>query len=425
MAKTGIRVTLEDSAIGINRPDESISMIIADAPAISTTFLQNKAYMLTSLTDASNLGITSEWEEGQLKTSGSRLYTLISDFYTTASAGTKCWIMGTTFEYGTSGSLASAEFYAGKVTDAVMQTVENGYATRPRILIIGKGEKAAAKTAYEGSAINNSTDVADITALQSFLNDMFDNNSIRMVAYYDGAYLQPNAGAFDPTKLSDATGLNAPNVGYVITDIHGYGLASVGHVGGLSAARAIQSSVGNVSLGAVSQKAYFTNVSNTSGMVIYSSGTNVAKMNNPKNDIIGEKGYTFLRTRPMVTGLFYNDGSTCNLTTNALSKIEIVRVGNAVCDDAQAYLTQFLNVNIPVENGGTVLSSFKSTMESDFYLRYITPRLNAGQASGIEVTFNEKDGNYVASKAIECTVRILPSPAMEEGYVRVFFVSSL
>ena len=425
MAKTGIYVSLSDSQIGNNQSDESIAMIFADAPAISSTFLQDKAYMITGLQDAAALGITQEWETGQLDTSKSRLYTHIADFYANAGSGTKLWICGTTFTYGASGSLSQASFYSGKVADAVMQTVENGYALRPRIFILCKGEKAAASTKYTSRALNCDYDLTDIAAFQTFLEDMSNDNSIRMCGIYDGAFLNPATTPIDVTNLTDASGLNAPLVGYNITDIHGYGISSTGHVGGILSGRNIQASIGNVSLGSTVQKAYFTNVKNTTGSIIYQSGTPVSQLNNAKNDIIGEKGYVFLRTRPMITGLFYNDGSTCNLSTNALSKLEMVRVGNAVCDDAQQFLTLYLNVNIPVESDGTILASYKSSMSSDFYSRYIQPRLNAGQASDIRVTFSEKDGNYVQSKAIQCTVEILPSPAMEQGYVNVFYVSSL
>lgn len=425
MAKTGIYVSLSDSQIGNNRSDESIAMIFADAPAISSTFLQDKAYMITGLQDAAALGITQEWETDQLDTSKSRLYTHIADFYANAGSGTKLWICGTTFTYGESGSLSQASFYSGKVADAVMQTVENGYALRPRIFILCKGEKAAASTKYTSSALNCDYDLTDIAAFQTFLEDMSNDNSIRMCGIYDGAFLNPATTPIDVTNLTDASGLNAPLVGYNITDIHGYGISSTGHVGGILSGRNIQASIGNVSLGSTVQKAYFTNVKNTTGSITYQSGTPVSQLNNAKNDIIGEKGYVFLRTRPMITGLFYNDGSTCNLSTNALSKLEMVRVGNAVCDDAQQFLTLYLNVNIPVESDGTILASYKSSMSSDFYSRYIQPRLNAGQASDIRVTFSEKDGNYVQSKAIQCTVEILPSPAMEQGYVNVFYVSSL
>lgn len=425
MAKTGIYVSLSDSQIGNNQGDESIAMIFADAPAISSTFLQDKAYMITGLQDAAALGITQEWETGQLSSSGSRLYTHIADFYANAGSGTKLWICGTTFTYGASGSLSQASFYSGKVADAVMQTVENGYALRPRIFILCKGEKAAASTKYTSSALNCDYDLTDIAAFQTFLEDMSNDNSIRMCGIYDGAFLNPATTPIDVTKLTDASGINAPLVGYNITDIHGYGISSTGHVGGILSGRNIQASIGNVSLGSTVQKAYFTNVKNTTGSITYQSGTPVSQLNNAKNDIIGEKGYVFLRTRPMITGLFYNDGSTCNLSTNALSKLEMVRVGNAVCDDAQQFLTLYLNVNIPVESDGTILASYKSSMSSDFYSRYIQPRLNAGQASDIRVTFSEKDGNYVQSKAIQCTVEILPSPAMEQGYVNVFYVSSL
>lgn len=425
MAKTGIYVSLSDSQIGNNQSDESIAMIFADAPAISGTFLQDKAYMITGLQDAAALGITQEWETGQLNTSKSRLYTHIADFYASAGSGTKLWICGTTFTYGASGSLSQASFYSGKVADAVMQTVENGYALRPRIFILCKGEKAAASTEYTSNALNCDYDLTDIAAFQTFLEGMSNDNSIRMCGIYDGAFLNPATTPIDVTDLTDASGLNAPLVGYNITDIHGYGISSTGHVGGILSGRNIQASIGNVSLGSTVQKAYFTNVKHTTEAITYQSGTPVSQLNNAKNDIIGEKGYVFLRTRPMITGLFYNDGSTCNLSTNALSKLEMVRVGNAVCDDAQQFLTLYLNVNIPVESDGTILASYKSSMSSDFYSRYIQPRLNAGQASDIRVTFSEKDGNYVQSKAIQCTVEILPSPAMEQGYVNVFYVSSL
>jgi len=296
MAKTGVYVSLSDSQIGNNQSDESIAMIFADAPAISSTFLQDKAYMITGLQDAAALGITQEWETGQLDISKSRLYTHIADFYANAGSGTKLWICGTTFTYGASGSLSQASFYSGKVADAVMQTVENGYALRPRIFILCKGEKAAASTKYTGDALNCDYDLRDIAAFQTFLEDMSNDNSIRMCGIYDGAFLNPKTTSIDVTKLTDASGINAPLVGYNITDIHGYGVSSTGHVGGILSGRNIQASIGNVSLGSTVQKAYFTNVQNTTGTITYQSGTPVSQLNNAKNDIIGEKGYVFLRT---------------------------------------------------------------------------------------------------------------------------------
>ena len=124
-------------------------------------------------------------------------------------------------------------------------------------------------------------------------------------------------------------------------------------------------------------------------------------------------------------GLYYNDGSTCNATTMALNKIERVAVGNAVCDDAQTFLTDFINNNIPCDSNGQILTAFKSSAIAEFGSKYINPRINAGQANAINFTFEAKDGNFIQSEALKVTIEIVPSTGMREAFVETFFVSSL
>lgn len=425
MATTGIHISLKDTSIGSNQADESISCLVVDMAGAESNLPEemelNTPYMITSVSAAEGLGITSEWASGNgAKT---MLYQHINEFYGAAAVGTKLWLIlvQTTAE----NNFSTANFYTA-LQPIVFKTISGSYKNRPRAIGFCQSKGTLPAPAYEEDGVNNKTDQEALNQIQTFLTNMFELG-IRMVGVFDGAYIKQGtfSSATEIVKLMDCAAMSYPNVAYCVTGSSPNGLSSVGRVLGVRASRNIAASIGNVSLGSVATEEYFTDSDLASVSLSPKTGTPVNGYDVTLANLIAPLGYIFTRNRLGVEGLYYNDGATCNATTMALNKIERVAVGNSVCDDAQMFLTYYINQNIPCDSSGQILQAFKNSAIAEFTSQYINPRVNAGQASAIDFDFKAKDDNYIQSEALEVTIRIVPNPAMREAFVTTFFVTSI
>lgn len=425
MATTGIHISLKDTSIGSSQADESISCLVVDMAGAESNLPAemelNTPYMITSVSAAEDLGITSEWASGNgAKT---MLYQHINEFYGAASVGTKLWLIlvQTTAE----NNFSTANFYTA-LQPIVFKTISGSYKNRPRAIGFCQSKGTLPAPAYEEDGVNNKTDQEALNQIQTFLTNMFELG-IRMVGVFDGAYIKQGtfSSATEIAKLMDCAAMSYPNVAYCVTGSSPNGLSSVGRVLGVRASRNIAASIGNVSLGSVATEEYFTDSDLASVSSNPKTGTPVNGYDVTLANLIAPLGYIFTRNRLGVEGLYYNDGATCNATTMALNKIERVAVGNSVCDDAQMFLTYYINQNIPCDSSGQILQAFKNSAIAEFTSQYINPRVNAGQASAIDFDFKAKDDNYIQSEALEVTIRIVPNPAMREAFVTTFFVTSI
>lgn len=425
MAKTGIYISLLDTNIGSAQSDDSICMLVVDCDVLPTgaaNQLENMTpVLLTSLSDAEGFGVTPEWAEGDGK--NTYLYQHISEFYSQCATGTKLWIVP--IKTTADKNFTTASLYSD-LEDVLFKTIAGGYDNRPRKIGFCQAKTTLPAPTYNDDAVNNKNDMEAIAQIQAFCDSMF-SLGIRLVAAYDGAYLKQGtcASATEIAKLTDASALDKPNVAYCITGKGGEGLASVGRLLGVCANRNIATSVGAVVEGSIETEDFFTDSALPNSGAVSTKGTLVNTMKSSLADIIAGLGYIFTRTRMGKTGLFYNDGATCNATTKALNKIERVAVGNAICDDAQKFLTDYINLGIPCDAKGVILSGFKSATIANFMSTYANPRINNGEASAISFDFNAKDGNYIQSEALEVTIKIVPVNAMREAFVQTFFVKSL
>lgn len=424
MATTGIHISLKDTSIGSNQVDESISCLVVDVAGAESNLPEdlelNTPYMITSLSAAEGLGITSEWAEGNgAKT---MLYQHISEFYGAASTGTKLWIV--LVQTTASINFSTASFYTA-LQPVIFKTISGSYKNRPRAIGFCQSKGTLPAPEY-GEGVNNETDQEALNQIQTFLTNMFELG-IRMVGVFDGAYIKQGtfSSATEIAKLMDCSAMSYPSVAYCVTGSSPNGLSSVGRVLGVRASRSIAASIGNVALGSVATEEYFTDSDLASVVSNPKTGTPVNGYDVTLANLVAPLGYIFTRNRLGIEGLYYNDGATCNATTMALNKIERVAVGNAVCDDAQTFLTYYINQNIPCDSSGQILQAFKSSAISQFTAQYITPRINAGQAGAIDFDFKAKDDNYIQSEALEVTISIVPNPAMREAFVTTFFVTSI
>lgn len=412
MAVTGIYTTLADTALGSPTPSDGICLLACPAVAQSATgglqFDLLTAYLITSRKDLENMGVTEQ--------QNARLLFNVGEFFEKAGEGARLWVVG----FGDTSSDFET-FIETNLADVVRSTTVTNFDNRPRIIgIVGSSEYV---TTEEGKCLPQF--VLDAAPkLNTTLSTLF-NESYRTCAVLDGMSLDCAAETGmvteqTATTLADAGALTAPRVGIQITTSTPGQSASIGETLGIQAGISLATSIGSMSLPAVRQTEYFIDRSGDEKI-----NTPVSAVKRATYDDLGQKQFIFTRTRPQMPGVYFNDGATCNLPTNALSSLEFIRVGNAVCDSVEAFFVRLINTGIPTLANGSIDPAYKSSTLADLYDRYLKPRINRGEAQDIQVDFAAKDGNFIQSRAIVVTVKILPLASLREVYEEVFFVSSL
>lgn len=401
MARTSIDIFLNDTQLSINEPSDANAMLFSPGVATSASGSVNLAFnipiLFTSVEDAVSIGVNADYDT----TNNVMLYFNISEFFQKAGAGSRLWVcIWDVATYAT----ASAYLESTAFTTAVRDTTATLFDNRPRIIMVAEPGGLAAPA----SGLRPDTTTAAV-AFQTAIDNLFAE-SIRTVGILDAGRIGPLAG------LPDASAYNARNVALQITTSTPDKGASVGNAGGIAASIGLARSIGAGMLPAAMPQGYFLDAN-------YSNVRNesVATMED-----LGSKQYLFVKRSPQQSGVRYNDDATLNLSTNALSQISTVRVGNSICDVLEAYLVRYMNENIPVvTENGDLLPAWKATVIDSFYAQYLVPRINRGDASAIDVDIQAKNGNLVTSRAIVAQVGIVPNGTLREVEGYVSFVVSL
>lgn len=396
MARTGVTVKLQDTAIGNSSSNEGVAMLVL--PVSSASPLIDTSVLVTSLEEAQKLEGYSTLDAGAKFQ--------VSEFYSKAGSGSKLWLTG----YDSMGKGISAIQMPG-IKQAIRQTTATLWDNRPRLIgFVYPSNTAVPKSGLAEDLMKSQGAIQNV---QGLIQDMFAE-SYRMVAVLDAGRIGQ-----DINNLPSGDTYNAYGVALALTTPDPTYTADVGRALGILAGINPAQSIGQMTLGSVSPVDYFVNATTAD------AATNVAVVSRSVIDDIGAKQYLFTRTRPGNSGVYYNDGATLNKSTNALSAIEFVRVANGVCDDAEYYFQQLINTQVPVTASGDIDAGYKSAILATFRSNYIQPRLSRGDASEIEVTLEAKDGNFVKSRAFAITVRILPNATLREAFITTFFVTSL
>lgn len=392
MARTGVTVELQDTAIGTSSSNEGVAMLVL--PVSSASPLIDTPVLVASLEEAQELEGYSTLDAG--------VKFQVSEFYSKAGSGSKLWLVG--YNYSAEKGISATQMPA--IKQAIRQTTATLWDNRPRLI----GFVYPSNTAVPDSGLASQGAIQNI---QGLIQDMFAE-SYRMVAVLDAGRI-----GHDINNLPSGDTYNAYGVALALTTPDPTYTADVGRALGILAGINPAQSIGQMTLGSVSPVDYFVNATTAD------AATNVAVVSRSVIDDIGAKQYLFTRTRPGNSGVYYNDGATLNKSTNALSAIEFVRVANGVCDDAEYYFQQLINTQVPVTASGDIDAGYKSAILATFRSNYIQPRLSRGDASEIEVTLEAKDGNFVKSRAFAITIRILPNATLREAFITTFFVTSL
>lgn len=416
MAVTRIIPSIVDTQLGIPAYNDAVSMIVSKAVAVVDKFELGTPYLLTSISDAENLGLDAAYDTAN----NVALYQHITEFFTQAGANAVLWIVGVQT------STSFATYFNGDTFMKLVlaKTVEQNWDRRPRRLAVAfqtnmtpptdTGPTSAMTDFFPAEVIQCITSLnAAIQTWQTegfFISAIVDGAGMRQYVRGASEPVQMNANAVQ--FLPDASTLNAGYVALCITGTQANTVASVGHALGVMAARNVAVSIGAVALGPVAQTGYFTNGSPVGGFV-----TSVF-IN------LGQNQYLFLRRFAGEGGLYYNDGGTVNSRLMALSSLNFVNVANAICSDAVTYFTKLLNSNVPVTTRGELEGGWVSSTIANFESQYVNQRLIGQEASGVRVTLTAHNGDFVGTGAIDVRIEILPMKPMQEVYVYTMFVKS-
>lgn len=414
MAITGIYTNLSDTMIGTAQSDDGIAMLCVPAApetggAGGLQFNIGTPYLVTSLNDITNLGITS--------TSNSALLFQAGEFFAKAGNGAKLWIVGymkTAVEFN--------NFIENKLAAIVQETTVTNFDNRPRMIgVVGDASYITDVTAEDPLVPILVQDAA--TKLNTTLNNLF-SESIRCCAILDGMTLNctTSGGIISEqtsTRLPNAATFLAPRVGVMECTSTPGNQASVGMALGLMASISLATSIGDMTIGQLAPRMYMLDAN--AGTFI---NTSVSAMNKAKCDDFGKNQYIFARTRPQMPGVYFNDGATCNDPTMALSSLEFVRVGNAVCDITERYFVRLINTKIPTTATGAIDAGYKASALSELEDQYLKPFIDRQDAQRINVDFQATNGNFIESRAIDVSVKITPSATLREVYEEVIFVST-
>ena len=437
-----INIVVVNNASGIPPSSDGIMGMICKAVAISTTFALDTAYLISSVTDLATLGITAALDV----TNSTAIYQQVSEFYAQAGEGALLWLVGTAKTNAFATYVASSTF-----SGLIRGTAAANPANRVKMLGFCYDVPAATQSASDFPADVTAT----ITALQTATTALF-NLGYQFSSIIDGYNMSTTV---TPSTIGTMATKAAPSVSVCITGTQPNGVSSVGLALGRFARISIGHGFGAVADGPVNAStAYLTNgiarpstgaltvgtaytvyggtvtynsvlylagqtftavtgfttFTTTNGGAVYTGATQVAKLSPTDVSSLGSSQYLFLRNWFNHSGYFWNDGATCDLSSNQLSTQEYNRVANAISADALSFFIEEMGKNLPLNPAtGNVDAIYLTAKQKQFYDQYIAP-LTVASGSG-----DLSDGslvvtgvNFNATKTLNFVITIVPTPIL-------------
>lgn len=412
-----INITVLANAVGIPTTLSGVMGMVIQGVAVANQLVLDTPYLLTSADDMAGLGITAAYDT----TNATAVYQQISEFYAQAGEGALLWLQVCATATAFATYVASNTF-----TNFVRYTAQAAITQQAKIIGLCYQPPTAVQSATDFPA-----DVpATVIAAQTVQKQLY------AIGY-------PLAFIVDGYNMSSTTtpanlGTQATGTSYAvslcITGTKGNGVSAVGLALGRYARISVGRGVGAVEDGAIDTlTAWLTNgialnptqalivgdnytvqggavtyngvtyqvgqtfltvaghtsfTSTTGGFVVFNStpigqvGGTILGMSQGDLDSLGDKQYFFITTVQGISGLFWNDGSTCTAASNFFSSMEYNRVMNLVTYNARAYFTLLRGLNLPSDvQTGALDASFCAAKQASFYKLYIGP-LSANSGSG-------------------------------------------
>lgn len=421
MAQHLIQITVLNTGTGIPTDQDGIMGILNQGDAVASTLALDTPYLITGVDGAAALGINAAYDA----TNGTSVFQQINEFYDQAGDGAYLWIQVT----------ATGTSYATYVTGAPFQNfIKYSQQADPTMGIKIIGLCYAPPTVVQSSGDFPSDVLAAVTALQTVQKNMFAAGYC-FSCIVDGYNMSS-------TQTVGGLGTMATNTAYAVslcvTGTIGNGVSAVG----MALARAARISVGH-GWGAVSDGDIETSTAFlTNGIVLYAGGTaltvgdvylvqggaitynsivyqpgqsftavtghvvftttaggylvyNSTPIGNSSGGptvgldeatldaSLGAKQFLYITPIQGVSGLFWNDGSTCCATTDFFSDQAYNRAMTKLAWEARQYfVTQFRGQTLPSDPAtGNLESSFIAANQAAFYQGYIAP-LSANSGTG-------------------------------------------
>ena len=387
-----INIVVINNASGIPASKDGVMGLICKAVAISTTFALDTAYLISKLADLTTLGITAALDV----TNNTAIYQQVSEFYAQAGDGALLWLVGT----------AKTNTFATYVAGATFSGLIRGTAAADplnRIKMLGLCYDVPAATQ---SAADFPADVtATITALQTATTQLF-NLGYQFSSIIDGYNMSTTV---TPSTIGSVATQAAPSVSVCITGTKGNGVSSVG----LALGRFARISIGH-GFGAVSDGPVNTSAAYLTNGILPTTATAISKLSPTDVSSLGSKQFMFLRTWFNHSGYFWNDGATCELSSNQLSTQEYNRVANAISADALSFFIDEMGKNLPLNaTTGNVDAIYLTAKQKQFYDQYISP-LTVASGSGdlSDGALTVTGVNFNATKTLNFVITLVPTPIL-------------
>ena len=331
MALPNVKIHFENGALGSATPsDDGVIGIVASGVAVADKFELAKAYLLTSLTDLVELGITADDGDGN-----HNIYKTVKEIYSEAPAGTKVWLMAFANTVSMADLLDPTRNYARTLIDSARGTIN--------LLTVSKTNALGyTPTILDGldadvyAAMSNAQALGEWAAESKYAPFFTILPGLR----YTGV-------ASELRNLAEGSN---NRVGILIADTEsGSGNACVGLLAGRIAAIPVQRSVARVKSGAVASDSMYI-------------GDRTAENGNP--EVIHDAGFITARTMVGKAGYYWSDDKLATSATDDYALIPRRRVIDKAYRIAYQTMVEELGDEVPVADDGTLPPTFVKSIQN-------------------------------------------------------------
>lgn len=405
MAQHNTNITVPNSPAGTPADQTGIMGIICEGVAVAGKLVLDRPYALLSTDDLVPLGIDAAYDIAN----SCAVFYQVSKYYAQAGPGALLWLQVTAVAGNYTAYVASTAF-----SDFVKYTAQADPSQQAKII----GLCYAVPTATQAATDFPADVLSAITACQTVYAQQFAKGYCFSFVL-DGTKMST---AVTPVTIATLATRTAYAVSLCITGSMGNGVSDVGlFLGkcarirpgrgvGAVADQPINTSTSyltngilirpgtalvvdneyTVQGGQVTYNAILYNVgatftvvegvtaftSTAGGYVLYNSTllSGPGGMDFDDINVLALKQFLFVTPVQNISGLFWNDGSTCISVNSFYSSQEYDRVINYLSYNARAFFTQYRGEDLPTNvNTGALDEVFCRTSEVSFYKKYIAP----------------------------------------------------
>ena len=384
-----VKIQFENGLLGANSPmDDGVTGLIVSATAVEGSFELETPYLILSLKELMEKGVTEE--------NNPRLYKAVKEFYDEAPVASALWVYGVDKYVSMEDMLDKTKYYAPSLLDAANGEI--------RLLVVAKEDEEG----YE-ALVDSGLDSDVYNAIlngQVLAEEYAESKFAPFVVLIEGRHY---SGV--PADLADLTTGGDNRVAVLIGDtVSGSKGACVGLLAGRIASLPVQRSIARVKTGAINASALYL-------------GEKVAENGQPS--VINDKGYICPRTFVGKAGYYYSDDKLATEETDDYALLPRRRVIDKAYRIAYQTLVNELGEEIAVTEEGKIPAAICKNLQSAVE-RAIENNMTAYGNLGNDQTNDADTGvscyvdynqNIVATSKLDVVVRVRPY-----GYAKYFDV---